>query len=571
MKLFTYNHNLIVENKIPFLDKKIDEISEMQNKLDNGLETTIPKDVLDSFIPKDVINPDLFLNDEVKPKIRKQLIKLAHDFLNSLELKKNIVIKDIIFTGSLANYNWSKFSDIDLHVVLDYEQFDSDKNITKEMFQQKKINWNENHDIKILNFPVEIYVQDIKDKLSATAIYSLQNNKWVKKPKKYSFELDKESIKNKSLDFIAKLKKIDEFYKQEKYQQVIDETDKLKKKIKNFRKSGLENGGELSDENIIFKVLRRINYMDYLYELSDKAYDKSMSLVNENSNTEEPFVKNVSYKTDETEDGFEINGFIGDDEVCSVVLDVVYHGFWIFEGDLTEEEYEEIFPNDKFMQIVHLSVPDKNMRGLGLAKKLVKLAIEKTKQVGLDTLYLNASPMGSDGLALPDLIGFYQSFGFNVFKHQGNNALMVLYINQTPKEINENKVSDYDGGVLFILGKELEDNKHRLFVTTIKKTLELPRKKTSNEEGLPVKMAVFGNNEVFRVGMVDGIPKPLKVDWKTQNLMLDRLGLTKTSVALNDKVKTPAHWISKKYNNIPQAIRELKPVLLNLPNIKWIN
>ena len=33
-----------------------------------------------------------------------------------------LLIEDVIFTGSLANYNWSEYSDIDLHVVCDFIQ-----------------------------------------------------------------------------------------------------------------------------------------------------------------------------------------------------------------------------------------------------------------------------------------------------------------------------------------------------------------------------------------------------------------------------------------------------------------
>jgi GNAT superfamily N-acetyltransferase/predicted nucleotidyltransferase len=568
MKLFPYNPRLLTENtKVLVTQEPIDEINEMETKLNSDEILVVSKDVLNSFNPKATLNQDIWDDMKLKPKVSKQLIKIAKDFIKNLELPEPIKIKDIIFTGSLANYNWSKFSDIDLHIIIDFKQLDSEETLTKDYFLAKKTVWNNEHDIRIFEYPIEIYVQDITEKLSADAIYSIQFDKWNKKPTKEKLLIDKKTIKEKAKVFITKLKDIKKYYLEKNFNKTIDETDKLKDKIKNMRKAGLESGGEFSNENIVFKVLRRISFMDVLYDLNAKAYDQLMSIVETNDLNENISINNVKFKTEKTEDGFEINAFLDNHEIGSMVIDATFNGFWVFDGDLTEEEYEEVFPDDEFMQFTHLSIPDESMRGLGIAKKLMQLAIEKTKQFGLNTIYLNASPMGNKGLNLPDLIGFYESFGFQVFKHQGGNALMVLYLQ---KSINENKVDDYTGRVLFLLGKELEDGTHRLFATKIKKTLELSRKKTNNTDGVPARMAVFGNNEVFRIGSFEGEPKPLRVDWKAQNLMLDRLGLTTTSVTLNDN-KTPAHWLAKEYDNIPKAVKELKSVLKGIPNIRWIN
>ena len=49
--------------------------------------------------------------------IQKNLLKIAKDYYS--ELKLDIPILDITLTGSLANYNWSKYSDNSLYIIFD--------------------------------------------------------------------------------------------------------------------------------------------------------------------------------------------------------------------------------------------------------------------------------------------------------------------------------------------------------------------------------------------------------------------------------------------------------------------
>ena len=85
-------------------------------------------------------------------------MEIANDFIDGLPF--NVTIQDVRFTGSLANYNWSKYSDIDLHIVVDFEELDDNKELVKEMFDAKRLRWNEHHDIKIKGYEVELYVED---------------------------------------------------------------------------------------------------------------------------------------------------------------------------------------------------------------------------------------------------------------------------------------------------------------------------------------------------------------------------------------------------------------------------
>jgi hypothetical protein len=66
-----------------------------------------------SFYLKDELSPKVWDGNKIKQDIREQLLTVSQDFYNTTDLDAEI--KDIILTGSLANYNWSnKYSDFDL-------------------------------------------------------------------------------------------------------------------------------------------------------------------------------------------------------------------------------------------------------------------------------------------------------------------------------------------------------------------------------------------------------------------------------------------------------------------------
>lgn len=286
--------DLIVENNHPLIPPtQIDEIDEMEKSIDINLnkDVTIPKDVLNSFNLKQTLNPEIWTKDQLNPKIKANLLKIAKDFMKAIELPTGAKVKDIIFTGSLANYNWSKFSDIDLHVVVDFNQFDADPKILDSLFYAQKTIWNQEHNIEVYGYPLEVYVQDANAELVATAVYSVLHDKWVRKPQYEAFSLDKSAVKAKANKFIYQLKDIRQDYKDKNYQSVVDKVTYLKDKIKQIRNAGLERGGEFSLENLVFKVLRRIPFMDQLDSFKAKAYDSLVSVA-EHINEADVFNKN---------------------------------------------------------------------------------------------------------------------------------------------------------------------------------------------------------------------------------------------------------------------------------------
>ena len=147
------------------------------------------------------------------------------------------------------------------------------------MYYAKKM-WNSQHDIKIKGYDVEIAIQDEND-LSETlkttrmgGVYSLLNNKWIKKPNKVEFEPDENLIKEKSKTLMMKIDDIEESDNID-YDDLKEKTESVWKKIKDFRKSGLESeSGEFSIGNLVFKLLRRNGYISKIMEIKKDSYDK---------------------------------------------------------------------------------------------------------------------------------------------------------------------------------------------------------------------------------------------------------------------------------------------------------
>ncbi len=272
--------NALLENTQIGTNMPMDEVTDLNEKVlqDLNIHLDVPKDVLASFQIKDQLNPDIWENEKLKPEIKSNLIKIAKDFFKALELPSNIKLKDILFVGSLANFHWAKFSDIDLHLVVDFAEFKEDEDFIKSFFGAQKNLFNSKHDIEVRAYPVELYVQDVAEKLHASAIYSVPHDKWVLKPDTTNFKVDKPLIKRKVQRIFNKLKGIKKDYDLKAFQTVVDNVDALKEDIKEMRQSGLEKGGEYSTENLVFKVLRRTEFMDLLDSYKIKAYDQLVSV-----------------------------------------------------------------------------------------------------------------------------------------------------------------------------------------------------------------------------------------------------------------------------------------------------
>lgn len=238
----------------------------------------------------DILNPVFWTQKNSKSgetswvfdqRVRRKLIRIAEDFYTKFgDILGDRVIKDIQLTGSLANFNYTEFSDLDVHVLINMDGIDDDNpKILKSAVDGIKFIWNLRHNITIRGYDVELYLQDEKEPHTASALFSLKNNDWIRKPI-YKFpEVDDRDVEKKYSSIVSE---IEELHTRLITADILPSNSKklytrassLKSKIQKMRKEGLDKGGEMSVGNLTFKKLRNSGYIEKLIDLISRSYDK---------------------------------------------------------------------------------------------------------------------------------------------------------------------------------------------------------------------------------------------------------------------------------------------------------
>jgi predicted nucleotidyltransferase len=216
-----------------------------------------------------ILNPAIWATkDAIKPDVLNTLLKVANTFYKDTEL--TVPLEDIYFLGSTAGYNWTPTSDIDLHLVIDFAKIGDDEELVKNYVDGLKSKWNQSHDIKIGNHPVEVYIQDKSEINNSQSVYSLMKSTWVKKPKHENIKVDKDAIKKKYKQLVQSINVATQ-------EQHINKIKKLTKRIYDMRQAGLDKSGEFSSENLAFKLLRSTGYINKLRDTVTQLTDKELS------------------------------------------------------------------------------------------------------------------------------------------------------------------------------------------------------------------------------------------------------------------------------------------------------
>lgn len=238
---------------------------------------------LNPLEPKPQLNPRFWINGKLNSKVRLKLMDIADDFIQTLNIKW-VKPLDVVFTGSLANYNWTKYSDIDIHVIMNYEEVYKNVEFVKEYFEMKKYSWAQDHDsLRIYGFPVELYVEDSNDAASSSGVYSIERNKWIVEPKPFDDnEFDEQYVKKTAAKLMTQVDElsdmIDSTDDEYKMDVLSKKVKRLNDKVKFIRQKSLKKDGEMGNGNIIYKAMRNAGYIDKLWDLKSKTYDKLNSL-----------------------------------------------------------------------------------------------------------------------------------------------------------------------------------------------------------------------------------------------------------------------------------------------------
>jgi predicted nucleotidyltransferase len=239
------------------------------------------KEILKSFEPQNELNPKIWNEDGksyvMKPEVRERLLEIANEFIDYLKIE--VIITDVVLTGSLANYNWSKYSDFDIHIIANFNQFpQSHVDLYKEFFMLKKALFNKNHDIKLFGYETELYVESEDEAHFSSGVYSLLYDEWQHEPEKEQVKIDKNTIERKAKQWMEIIDGVLENIEDESIEDAKELLSKYKDKLKKFRTCGLEKNGEYSSENLVFKILRRNGYLEKLMSAGTKVLEKGLSM-----------------------------------------------------------------------------------------------------------------------------------------------------------------------------------------------------------------------------------------------------------------------------------------------------
>ena len=213
------------------------------------------------------LNPALWDGDQIRREISLKLLKIAKEFYDFLGI--SVQIDDVLVTGSQANYNYTSQSDIDLHLIVDFNNVQCDQEV-KELFDTKRRLWKQNHDITIKGIEVECYVEDVNEP-AVTSSYSLIHQQWIKEPSKDIKEYDQARVEELATMWS---KVIDQAVSSAD----LDVIKAVKNSLAIFRRRSLAKDGEFGSGNLAFKALRNSDYISRLMTAYNDARDSQLSL-----------------------------------------------------------------------------------------------------------------------------------------------------------------------------------------------------------------------------------------------------------------------------------------------------
>jgi hypothetical protein len=211
------------------------------------------------------LNPKIWQDSELAPEVADKLKQIARAFEEFIGV--DIKVIDYTITGSNANYTWTAYSDLDLHLIVPGTPSDEER----ELFSAKKALWSEQHTITIKGLPVECYVQGEDEPHHSTGVYSIVQNQWLVEPKKIKPEVDDSAVEAKKDGVMRAIE-------QALLSKDLAQLRTVKDKITQMRKSGLERAGEWSVENLLFTTLRHLGLIDQITDKIRELEDQELSL-----------------------------------------------------------------------------------------------------------------------------------------------------------------------------------------------------------------------------------------------------------------------------------------------------
>lgn len=203
------------------------------------------------------LNPKLWNGTKLKEDVKQQILVIVDAFIEYVEVP--VKVADIQIVGSNASYNYTDDSDLDVHIITNFNSLNQDSYLVQLFYNVNKTSFNKKYDISIHGIPVEVYVEDMDSSVNSNGIYSVLKDEWIKAPKIIT------SVPNVDLTKYVDTwtEKIREAIKTDDIDAVRDMVDRLYL----MRKNSIVVDGEFGTGNLIFKEIRNTGL---LQELKDK-------------------------------------------------------------------------------------------------------------------------------------------------------------------------------------------------------------------------------------------------------------------------------------------------------------
>ena len=223
----------------------------------------------------DSLPPRFWSADKFDPEVREKLLEIAEAVAEKAGVADKV--QDIQLTGSMANNNYTKHSDLDVHILLDFADINSDEELVRAALDGKRFIWNLRHNISIDGHEVELYFQDMEDPHVASGLYSILKDEWLKTPSYNPPTIDEKDIQKKANSLKKHIDDLEEesrsINSKEKLNELTEVASALRSKISKMRKDSLADDGEFGIGNLAFKELRNSDYMEKLIDVANKLYD----------------------------------------------------------------------------------------------------------------------------------------------------------------------------------------------------------------------------------------------------------------------------------------------------------
>ena len=211
------------------------------------------------------LNPKIWNGDELDLEVSAKLEQIAEAFVKFIGI--DLAVTDYTITGSNANYTWTEHSDLDLHIIVKGTVTDAER----ELYNAKKALWAEQHNITVKGLPVECYVQGEQEEHHSTGVFSIAKDRWLVEPKKIKPEVDDSAVERKKDSIIHDIETA-------LLSRDLERMRRVKERVTEMRKAGLERAGEWSVENLVFKILRNLGLIDQITEKIRELEDSELSL-----------------------------------------------------------------------------------------------------------------------------------------------------------------------------------------------------------------------------------------------------------------------------------------------------